>query len=132
VGLIIARWGATLLLVYLPQRFMTLAPTLDAQVLGFTLGASLLTGVLFGLAPALSATRFDLVSSLKDNAGGKSASRVCSAGPRFMGRSVRTERWRYTEWDEGRKGVELYDHDKDPHEYRNLANNPAYAKAIES
>jgi uncharacterized sulfatase len=49
-----------------------------------------------------------------------------------MGRSVRTERWRYTEWDEGRKGVELYDHDKDPHEYRNLANNPAYAKAIES
>ena len=52
-------------------------------------------------------------------------------GPRFMGRSVRTERWRYTEWDEGRKGVELYDHDKDPHEYRNLANDLAYAKTIE-
>jgi uncharacterized sulfatase len=27
--------------------------------------------------------------------------------PKFMGRSVRTERWRYTEWDEGRQGVEL-------------------------
>jgi uncharacterized sulfatase len=51
--------------------------------------------------------------------------------PRFMGRSVRTERWRYTEWDEGRKGVELYDHDKDPREYRNLANDPAYARTIE-
>jgi uncharacterized sulfatase len=51
-------------------------------------------------------------------------------GPRFMGRSVRTERWRYTEWDEGRRGVELYDLDKDPREYRNLANDPAYAKTI--
>lgn len=50
---------------------------------------------------------------------------------RFMGRSVRTEKWRYTEWDEGRQGVELYDHGKDPHEYRNLANNPAYAKTVE-
>ncbi len=50
---------------------------------------------------------------------------------RFMGRSVRTERWRYTEWDEGRQGVELYDHDKDPGEHRNLANDSTYAKTIE-
>ena len=53
-------------------------------------------------------------------------------GQRFMGRSVRAERWRYTEWDEGRKGVELYDHDQDPREYRNLANDPAYAKTVET
>jgi iduronate 2-sulfatase len=53
------------------------------------------------------------------------------ADQRFMGRSVRTEKWRYTEWDEGRKGVELYDHVKDPHEYHNLANDPAYAKSRE-
>ncbi|HPD31810.1 MAG TPA: sulfatase [Phycisphaerae bacterium] len=45
----------------------------------------------------------------------------------FMGRSLRTERWRYTEWDEGRQGTELYDHQNDPKEYRNLANDPAYA-----
>ena len=32
-----------------------------------------------------------------------------------MGRSVRTERWRYTEWNGGKDGVELYDHDHDPH-----------------
>src|SRR5438132_138338 len=32
----------------------------------------------------------------------------------FMGYSVRTERWRYTEWDNGKKGTELYDHDNDP------------------
>jgi iduronate 2-sulfatase len=43
----------------------------------------------------------------------------------FLGRSVRTERWRYTEWDDGKRGVELYDHDNDAHEYQNLA---AYAK----
>jgi uncharacterized sulfatase len=41
-----------------------------------------------------------------------------------MGRSVRTERWRYTEWDEGRAGSELYDHATDPGEHRNLAGNP--------
>ncbi len=37
------------------------------------------------------------------------------------GYSIRTARWRYTEWDEGRGGVELYDHDADPRERDNLA-----------
>ncbi|MFO0945182.1 MAG: sulfatase [Planctomycetota bacterium] len=45
----------------------------------------------------------------------------------FPGHSIRTERWRYTEWDNGRQGVELYDHDADPHEYHNLANDPKLA-----
>lgn len=53
------------------------------------------------------------------------------ANQQFMGRSVRTEKWRYTEWDEGRKGIELYDHSKDPNEYHNLANDPAYAKLLQ-
>jgi iduronate 2-sulfatase len=44
-----------------------------------------------------------------------------------MGRSVRTARWRYTEWDDGRQGAELYDHDADPHEYSNLAGAPKWA-----
>lgn len=48
----------------------------------------------------------------------------------IMGRSIRTGRWRYTEWDEGRAGVELYDHDHDPGEYRNLAAEPKHAAIV--
>ena len=44
-----------------------------------------------------------------------------------MGRSVRTDRWRYTEWAGGEAGVELYDHARDPHEISNLASDPAHA-----
>jgi uncharacterized sulfatase len=48
----------------------------------------------------------------------------------FMGYSVRTERWRYTEWDGGKRGVELYDHDADPKEYTNLAKDPKHAETV--
>lgn len=41
-----------------------------------------------------------------------------------MGRSVRTERWRYTEWNGGADGVELYDHLADPAEFTNRARHP--------
>jgi uncharacterized sulfatase len=51
------------------------------------------------------------------------------AGP-AVGYSVRTERWRYIEWDEGRLGRELYDAFNDPGELRNLAADPAYASAV--
>ncbi len=48
----------------------------------------------------------------------------------FMGRSVRTERWRYTEWDDGKRGVQLYDHDADPHEHENLAKDEKHAETV--
>ncbi|HEV2667613.1 MAG TPA: ABC transporter permease, partial [Blastocatellia bacterium] len=66
MGLLLAQWGARLLLAYLPQeQTATFDLSPDAAVLGFTLAVSLLTSLLFGLAPALGATRLDLSSSLK-------------------------------------------------------------------
>ncbi len=50
--------------------------------------------------------------------------------PSVMGRGVRTERWRYTEWVDGKEGAELYDHDKDPNEHANLAKDPAHGKQV--
>jgi len=69
LGLLFAQWGARLLLTYLPGRgnlALNLHP--DLRVFGFTLAVSVLTGFLFGLAPALRLTRLDLVSMLKDQA----------------------------------------------------------------
>jgi len=45
-----------------------------------------------------------------------------------LGRSVRTARWRYTEWHDGTR--ELYDHQADPHEYRNLAADEELADTV--
>jgi iduronate 2-sulfatase len=45
----------------------------------------------------------------------------------LSGRSIRTDRYRYTEWEDGKKGVELYDHTNDPGEWKNLADSPKLA-----
>jgi len=47
-----------------------------------------------------------------------------------VGRTVRNERWRYTEWDGGKTATELYDHTTDPGEYKNLAADPQHAAII--
>jgi iduronate 2-sulfatase len=50
---------------------------------------------------------------------------------RFAGYSLRTARWRYTEWGGGEKGRQLYDHDRDPQEMQNLAADPGHAGTVE-
>jgi iduronate 2-sulfatase len=55
---------------------------------------------------------------------------VGSDGRRFFGYTLRRPRWRYTEWDEGRQGRELYDHDADSHELTNLAEKPDQAQVV--
>jgi len=59
------------------------------------------------------------------------ATNVGADGKRFFGYSLRTPRWRYTEWDEGQQGRELYDHETDPKELTNLAERSEHAKTVE-
>jgi arylsulfatase A-like enzyme len=55
---------------------------------------------------------------------------VGADGRRFFGYTLRTPRWRYTEWDEGHAGRELYDHESDPRELTNLASRPEHAATV--
>jgi hypothetical protein len=43
---------------------------------------------------------------------------IVTRGPQQRGDSIRTERWRYTEWSDGQR--ELYDHSNDPQETKNV------------
>ena len=78
VGVLLASWLTRLLTTFqLPIPIaLSLDLRLDARVMGFTAGIALLTGVLAGLAPALRATRANLVLDLKsDNAGSRAGRR---------------------------------------------------------
>jgi iduronate 2-sulfatase len=49
-----------------------------------------------------------------------------------LGKSVRTERWHYVEWDEGKAGAMLFDHSRDALELKNLAADPAFAQTVQA
>ncbi|MEX1128879.1 MAG: ABC transporter permease [Vicinamibacterales bacterium] len=69
IGLLLAYWSVPALLSLLPASFpIYQAVRIDATVLGVTLGLAVVTGLLFGLAPASSLSRQDLVEAFKDDA----------------------------------------------------------------
>ncbi len=70
VGLLLAVWTVDALRTYTPDNFFPFFFdfNLDARVLLFTLLLSVLTGLVFGIAPALQASNPDLVNALKDEA----------------------------------------------------------------
>jgi predicted permease len=79
-GLLAAFWGTDAALRALPKVLPRSAEIgLDLRVLAFTLSASLLTGLIFGLAPALHAARMELNQVLKEGGRGGAKGRVRSA-----------------------------------------------------
>jgi len=75
VGLLIAYWGLTAITKLLPRDFPRLDEIqLDLRVLAFTFAASVLTGILFGLAPALQISRPDVQGTIKESGRGLSGS----------------------------------------------------------
>ena len=76
-GLLIAFWGVPALVAVLPQSQLNAMPFLkslniDASILAFSFGLSVLTGLIFGLAPALQSSKLDLNEALKE--GGRQTS----------------------------------------------------------
>lgn len=67
LGLLLAWWGTQALLALSPPELMDLRTTsVNVPVLLFTVGLTLLTGVVFGFVPAFEASRFDLSEPLKE------------------------------------------------------------------
>ena len=77
LGLLLASWGLDLLLAAIPVDLpFWMKFTVDWRVLGFAAGTALLTSLVFGVAPALQASRIDLNKTLKEGGrGGAGASR---------------------------------------------------------
>jgi putative ABC transport system permease protein len=87
LGLLIAYWGVDALVATLPDSQLNALPFLktlriDSSILAFSFGLSLLTGIVFGLAPAIQSSRPDLNEVLKE--GGRSS----AGGARHRLRSV--------------------------------------------
>jgi macrolide transport system ATP-binding/permease protein len=90
LGLLVAIWGIRFLTLLLGEssNLGTFHADLNWHVAGFTAALSLVTGVLFGLVPALQSTKLDLVTALKETRWQQPGPRHLSSGPRFGAASV--------------------------------------------
>src|SRR5262249_39179944 len=71
LGLLLAWWGTEALIRLIPEDVPRLAEIdLDRWVFGFTLLISVVTGVVFGLAPALQASKIELTEAMKEGSRG--------------------------------------------------------------
>ncbi len=76
-GVLIAWWGSQALvrMALTGPQLLPIDVTPDARILGFTLIVSLLSAIIFGMAPALRATKFELNTALKDGRGDSAMTR---------------------------------------------------------
>lgn len=90
LGLLVAFWGIRFLTVLLGDNsnLGTFHADLNWHVAAFTAAISLVTGVLFGLVPALQSTKLDLVTALKETRWQQPGPRHVSSGPRFSAASI--------------------------------------------
>jgi len=100
-----------------PVELLDLYPTI-ADYTGFDVPVQLEGR---SLRPLLSDT---------DSTWDKPAISQVSHNPKAQGYSIRTMKWRYTEWNSGKAGRELYDHVNDPDEVHNLAGLDEYADTV--
>jgi predicted permease len=76
IGLLLAKWGTGVVLAALPESLpRTEEIGIDGHVLAYTLGVSILTGIVFGLVPALKTMRRDMHDTLKEGGRGSSGAR---------------------------------------------------------
>jgi predicted permease len=76
LGLLLAKWGTQAMIAAMPEMLPRAEEiTMDPRVLLFTLGVAVLTGIVFGLVPALKALQTDLHDTLKESGRGSSGAR---------------------------------------------------------
>ena len=76
LGLLLAWWGIEVLIKFIPEDLPRLSEiNLDLWVLGFTLLISFITGIFFGVAPAIQGSKTDLNEAMKEGSRGTTGSR---------------------------------------------------------
>ena len=90
LALMFARWGVSTILSMLPVSVMpeSLAFRVDARILGFAAGVSMLSALLFGLAPAWRAAQVDLTAALRSSQGSSSTKHTRRLGRTLVATQV--------------------------------------------